>query len=54
MRTSSHLLAPGFAKRSIDEFKRFARIGKFDNHHIRLNGGESFGLLVSNIIYAKL
>ncbi len=27
MRSSSHLLAPGFLSRSLDEIKRFAKIG---------------------------
>ena len=30
MRSSTRLLAPGLAKRSLDEFKRFAKIGARD------------------------
>ncbi len=29
MQASSRLLAPGFTRRSIDEFKRYAKIGAY-------------------------
>ena len=36
MRVSTRLLAPGFAKRSVDEFKRFAKIGTQEEYDLEV------------------